>query len=92
RRGLSNRGLQECFQRSADTITKCIHCLLHALTSVEIYPAYVRLPAHDAPVPAAIQGSLRFLRYFGGCIGALDGTHIPAHVPEGQRITYRNRK
>lgn len=31
-------------------------------------------------------------QYFRGCLGALDGTHIPAHVPEARRNAYRNRK
>ena len=52
----------------------------------------MRLPTRDAPVPLKIQTSTRFSRYFSGCIGALDGTHIPAHVPEGRRTAYRNRK
>jgi hypothetical protein len=53
---------------------------------------HVRLPTCDAPIPAKIQGSNRFSQYFGGCIGALDGTHIPTHVPEGRHVAYRNRK
>lgn len=62
------------------------------LTSEEVYCAFVRLPTHDAPIPSKIKASSRFSRYFGGCIGALDGTHIPAHVPESRRTAYRNRK
>lgn len=52
----------------------------------------MRLPTRDAPVPSKIQVSNRFAPYFGECIGALDGTHIPAHVPEERRTAYRNRK
>ena len=52
----------------------------------------MRLPTGDAPVPHKIHGSSRFSQYFRGCIGALDGTHIPVHVPEARRTAYRNRK
>ena len=30
--------------------------------------------------------------YFKDCIGAIDGTHIPAFVPEAKRVPFRNRK
>ena len=57
-----------------------------------MYCAYVRLPTRNAPIPPKIHGSSRYSQYFGDCIGALDGTHIPAHVPEGHHAAYRNRK
>jgi hypothetical protein len=50
------------------------------------------MPTHETPTHAKILRSNQFSRYFRGCIGALDGTHIPAHIPEGQRTAYRNRK
>ena len=33
-----------------------------------------------------------FYPYFGDCIGAIDGTHIPVFVPERRHAPYRNRK
>lgn len=30
--------------------------------------------------------------YFHQCLGALDGSHLPVHVPEANRTAYRNRK
>ena len=111
RRSLSNRALQEQFQRSGDTIMKqvypliskgrcvtihsiyrCIHHVLDALTSEVVYRAYIRLPTHETPVHDLIRQSKSFWPYFEGCLGALDGTHIPAHVPEAKHISYRNRK
>ena len=32
------------------------------------------------------------LPYFKDCLGAADGTHIHAHVPDGDQVRYRNRK
>ena len=71
---------------------RSIHHLLDSLTSEGVYNVFVRLPTRDAPIPPRISSSSRFSRYFGDCLGALDGTHIPAHVPEGRRPAYRNRK
>src|SRR6266571_2412097 len=45
---------------------RCIHCLIHVLTSTEVYCAYVRLPVQDAPMPARIQDHLRYSRYYRG--------------------------
>ena len=106
--GLSNRALQKRFQCSGDTIMRwvswfitqafiehvfrCIYHLLHMLTSEEVYCMFVRLPTHDAPIPSKIKASTQFSCYFGGCIGALDGTHIPAHVPKSHCTAYCNRK
>ena len=33
-----------------------------------------------------------YLLLLQGCVGALDGTHIPVHVPAHGRGRYRNRK
>jgi hypothetical protein len=30
--------------------------------------------------------------FFDGCIGALDGTHVPAHIGHESRLDYINRK
>jgi len=37
-------------------------------------------------------GTRLSFRGFKDCIGAIDGTHIPMHVPEALRAAYRNRK
>ena len=109
-RGLSNRALQERFQRSADTVTKyashvpihvkcrndrshrCIHRILNALTLEKVYGTYVKLPTRNSPVPAEIRKSGDFWPFFRDCIGAIDGSHIPAFVPESMRVRFRDRK
>ncbi|WVZ78636.1 LOW QUALITY PROTEIN: hypothetical protein U9M48_026317, partial [Paspalum notatum var. saurae] len=35
---------------------------------------------------------LRYAPYFDGCIGALDGTHIPARINHDSRLDFINRK
>jgi hypothetical protein len=32
------------------------------------------------PIPANIHGNSKFFPYFSNCIGALDGTHVPANI------------
>lgn len=41
--------------------------------------------------PEKIRESTRFFPYFKDCIGAIDGTHIPAMVPGRDTSSYRNR-
>ncbi|XP_062013206.1 uncharacterized protein LOC133729658 [Rosa rugosa] len=42
-------------------------------------------------VPSKIRESTRFYPYFKDCIGAIDGTHIPAMVKGREVSSYRNR-
>ncbi|XP_073136803.1 uncharacterized protein [Henckelia pumila] len=42
-------------------------------------------------VPEKIRESTRFYPYFKDCIGAIDGTHIPATVFGRDNKSYRNR-
>ncbi|XP_075500122.1 uncharacterized protein LOC142538707 [Primulina tabacum] len=42
-------------------------------------------------VPERIRGSTGFYPYFKDCIGAIDGTHIPATVSGRDNNSYRNR-
>jgi hypothetical protein len=74
---------------------RSIHKILDALTSKEIYRMFVKLPPNDHPFFNASwdeDDKKKFIPYFNGCIGALDGTHVSVHVPETMRPSYRNRK
>jgi DDE superfamily endonuclease len=65
---------------------------MDALTSHSIYSVLVDFPTDNFPIPQRILSSNSFTPYFDGCIGALDGTHVPIHVPEVRRAAFRNRK
>jgi hypothetical protein len=52
----------------------------------------VKLPTRNTRVHEWISDNKDFYPYFKDCIGAIDGTHIPAFVPEDLRMPYRNRK
>ncbi|KAH6835033.1 hypothetical protein C2S53_011640 [Perilla frutescens var. hirtella] len=42
-------------------------------------------------IPTKIQESIRFMPFFKDCIGAIDGTHIPAMVTGREVSSFRNR-
>lgn len=71
---------------------RCIHRILDALTSEKIYGAFVKLPTRNSPVSDEIRESVDFWPFFRDCIGAIDGSHIPAFVPESMRVRFRDRK
>ena len=72
--------------------SRAIHRVLDALTSPDVYHDLVELPTINYPVPNEIRRNKAFFPWFKDCIGAIDGTHIPMHVPEVLRAAYRNRK
>ncbi|KAF3788920.1 hypothetical protein EJ110_NYTH05917 [Nymphaea thermarum] len=74
-----NRAVQNTFQHSGQTITICT-----------LGKDYVRRSNDE--VPASIRHSKRFFPYFENCLGAIDGTHIPAWVLASDQARYRNRK
>ncbi|KAF8154308.1 hypothetical protein B0H34DRAFT_818882 [Crassisporium funariophilum] len=49
RTGLSNAEMQEQFQRSGETVSKCFHRILNMLVLKEFYGVYVCLPANEVP-------------------------------------------
>lgn len=54
------------------------------------YRQYVHLPRIETPIE--IEDNPKLFPYFQNCLGALDGCHIDARVPEGDMARYRNRK
>lgn len=91
RTGESNRDMQERFQHSPDTISKIFHRLLGKITSVAFYNRYIKLPSHNQ-VPPEIQSNPKLYPFFRHCLGALDGSHIDAFVPDNMLARYRDRK
>lgn len=89
-RGVTNRGVQERFQHSGETVSRCFHQVLNAL--VEMHAHYVQLPDKNYPTDRRITEDPKYASYFRDCLGALDGTHIEAHIPYEKRIPYRNRQ
>ena len=46
----------------------------------------------NSPTSRRILDNSKFFPWFDNCDGALDGTHIPAIVPDELQQTFRNRK
>jgi hypothetical protein len=82
--------LADRFQRSAETISRQLHRVLDCL--IDSYSLHVRLPnvrTVDARCPTSIS---RYAKYFDGCLGAIDGFHIPIIVAPELQSAFRNRK
>ncbi|KAL2142021.1 hypothetical protein VTI28DRAFT_1711 [Corynascus sepedonium] len=75
------------FGISQATVSHVVEELLPML--VALHKAFVRLPDDDWLDPT-VELSPR-LNAFNGCIGAIDGTHIAAHIPRHQQLRWRDR-
>ena len=56
-----------------------------------LVPKYIKLYEND-DIPTAISSNDKFYTFFDDCIGALDGTHISAKIPESEQAAFRNKK
>ncbi|PRQ25237.1 putative harbinger transposase-derived nuclease domain-containing protein [Rosa chinensis] len=74
------------FERSHFTVSKSFNKVLKALNTIA--PEFMAKPES---VPPNIRESTRFYPYFKDCVGAIDGTHIPATVVGREVSRYRNR-
>ena len=89
-RGYTNRETAERWQHSGATISEIVHEVSDCLDNIKdriFKPAL----AGD-PIPAKISNNANFTPYFDNCIGAIDGTHIPAVIPVHLQGPYYNRK
>ncbi|WJX51381.1 hypothetical protein P8452_37583 [Trifolium repens] len=79
--------IRNTFGRSQFATSENFHKVLKALNSLA--PDMMARPG--STVPAKIRESTRFYPYFKDCIGAIDGTHIPAMVRGRDVSSYRDR-
>ncbi|XP_042477648.1 protein ALP1-like [Macadamia integrifolia] len=86
---VKNRVLLHLFGHSGETISRYFNLVLGAV--LKLYPVLLKPPStitHER-----IAGNYKsFYPYFKDCIGAIDGSHIPAWVPIAQHQTFRDRK
>ena len=87
-RNVHVRDAQSRFQHSKSTIHHVFHNVLDAL--LYLYADYVRTPPDH--IPARIQKDWGKMKYFADVRGAIDGTHIAAHIPIKYQTPFRNRK
>jgi len=81
----SNREAQEQFQHSGETISRYFQSVLRGMLA--LYKKFVRLPPDSTPT--RIRNDWGKMSYFQNFRGAIDGTHILAHVPTAQQAPYR---
>ncbi|KAF7808351.1 protein ALP1-like [Senna tora] len=82
---VKNRVIQFQFGRSGETISRHFHMQLNAMMHLE--ETLLKTPE---PVPD--DSTDERWKWFKGCLGALDGTHIKMTVPAKDQPRYRNRK
>ncbi|XP_073133499.1 uncharacterized protein [Henckelia pumila] len=80
-----NRVAGHDYMRSGQTISAHFHEVLNAM--LKLYKILL-------VKPTAVDENCTndTWKWFKGCIGALDGTHIQVHVPSRDKPKYRNRK
>ena len=88
-RNESNLAIQERFQHSGGTVYRHFYAVQRALICLheEVAPP----PSPDV-VLREVRLETRFCPYIKDCIGALDGSHVRASVPESDTSRFRNRK
>ncbi|RZC19189.1 hypothetical protein D0Y65_006132 [Glycine soja] len=79
--------IRNTFGRLQFATSENFHKILKALNSLA--PDLMVRPG--STMPAKIRESTRFYPYFKDCIGAIDGTHIPASVKGRDVSSYRDR-
>ncbi|KAI7938906.1 hypothetical protein MJO28_014485 [Puccinia striiformis f. sp. tritici] len=85
----TNRQTQDRFQHSGETISKVFHHIIYLI--LQLRSKYIVAPdpkyTHEV-----ILDSPKFSPFFDHCLGAMDGCHVPACVPEHLAGPYRNRE
>ena len=89
--GCSNRMLAERWQHSPSTISAVIHEVLGIVTS-DAVTKFLMVRYNTREVQPQILQNKKFSPFFDNCIGAIDGTHIPAVAPENEQHAFHNQK
>jgi hypothetical protein len=86
----SNRQTAERFQHSGSTVSIIIHQVANSILKCR---SLIFQPAQaNSPIPVQISQNPKFFPFFKDCVGALDGSHIPAFVLLEEQGVFRNRK
>lgn len=71
---ITNRGVQERFQHSGETVSRCFHEVLQALVLMHVQ--YVQIPFGTYSTDRRITGDAKYGPYLGDCLGALERNTI----------------
>ncbi|XP_020575313.1 putative nuclease HARBI1 [Phalaenopsis equestris] len=86
----SIRGAMERFQHSSETISRYFSKGIQALISLAAQIIKPEDPSF-ATTPEQIANDPRYMPYFKNCIGAIDGTHVDARIPNNEKVAYIGR-
>lgn len=82
------RCLVERFQHSPEAICRNIHEVLWGICELG---QHLICPRNQNEIHPKIYTDRRFANWFMNVVGAMDGTHVPAHPPSGEQMAYMNR-
>ncbi|CAI9295527.1 unnamed protein product [Lactuca saligna] len=89
--GCGNRLVQESFNHSGETIHIIFHKVLDVV--VNLSKDIIKPDAnYNKTILEHILNNPRYYPLFKDCIGAIDGTHVEASVPQCDQIKYIGRK
>ncbi|CAA6653761.1 unnamed protein product [Spirodela intermedia] len=86
--GMSNRIISRNFARSGETVSRYFNIVLKAIGSLK--DDYIRGPPPSPPPD--ITSDTRYWPWFKDCVGAINGTHLPASVPAEIRSRFRGQE
>ncbi|XP_043703598.1 uncharacterized protein LOC122653724 [Telopea speciosissima] len=85
---VKNRVVSHMFGHSRETISRYFNKVLDGI--MKLYPLLLKPPSTTTHKRITSNGS-RFYPYFKDCVGAIDGSHIPAWVQVEQHRSFRDR-
>ncbi|XP_057457423.1 uncharacterized protein LOC130748254 [Lotus japonicus] len=87
----TNRTVQNKIGKSGETVSRKFGEVLDSLCLLA--KEIVKPPdVNFVEIPTKVKDDRRFWPYFEGCIGAIDGTHIPAIVSSKDQVRFIGRK
>ena len=84
------RSAKARWQHSLSTISKCVHQVIDSILKVR--HLLMEKPSSDDNVHPIIEENPKFSPFFNNCIGATDGSLIPAIIPSFEQGPWRDRK
>ncbi|GMN43331.1 hypothetical protein TIFTF001_012531 [Ficus carica] len=88
--GATIRQASYLFQHSKETTSRWFYAVLLAICSLK--DEFIRPPDYTAVQPLIQEHGYKYRPWFDGCIGAIDGTHVPCVPPSENAEGWINRK
>ncbi|GMN44995.1 hypothetical protein TIFTF001_014189 [Ficus carica] len=86
----TNRHISYLFQHSKETTSRWFFKVLKVICALK--DEFIRLPDYTAVQHLILEHSEKYRPWFDGCVGAIDGTHVPCVPRRENTDTWINRK